>query len=59
MLVAEAGAVLQTLDEHVAAQGWIMPLDLGAKGSCCIGGNVSTNAGTGFTVRLCRARGIT
>ncbi len=22
-----------------------MPLDLGAKGSCCIGGNVSTNAG--------------
>ena len=23
----------------------IMPLDLGAKGSCQIGGNVSTNAG--------------
>ena len=22
-----------------------MPLDLGAKGSCCIGGNISTNAG--------------
>lgn len=24
---------------------FIMPLDLGAKGSCQIGGNVSTNAG--------------
>lgn len=26
-------------------QGFIMPLDLGAKGSCQIGGNVATNAG--------------
>lgn len=24
---------------------FVMPLDLGAKGSCQIGGNVSTNAG--------------
>lgn len=36
---------------HVAFKGvmlpfrFIMPLDLGAKGSCQIGGNVSTNAG--------------
>jgi D-2-hydroxyglutarate dehydrogenase len=26
-------------------QGYLMPLDLGAKGSCQIGGNISTNAG--------------
>lgn len=26
-------------------RGFIMPLDLGAKGSCQIGGNVATNAG--------------
>ncbi len=26
-------------------KGFIMPLDLGAKGSCHIGGNISTNAG--------------
>ena len=25
--------------------GYLMPLDLGAKGSCMIGGNLSTNAG--------------
>lgn len=29
------------LEEH----GLMMPLDLGAKGSCHVGGNVSTNAG--------------
>ena len=44
-LFCDAGCVLQTLDEHVAQHGYIMPLDLGAKGSCAIGGNVATNAG--------------
>lgn len=44
-LVAEAGCILEQLDGHVGAQGFTMPLDLGAKGSCQIGGNVSTNAG--------------
>lgn len=45
VLVCEAGCVLQMLDDHIAKEGFIMPLDLGAKGSCQIGGNVSTNAG--------------
>lgn len=45
ILVSEAGAVLQNLDETVSKQGYVLPLDLGAKGSCCIGGNVATNAG--------------
>ncbi|KAG2445426.1 hypothetical protein HXX76_000047 [Chlamydomonas incerta] len=44
-LVAQAGCVLAALDEHVGSKGFMMPLDLGAKGSCQIGGNVSTNAG--------------
>ena len=44
-LVCEAGCVLQTLQEQVAAKGFTMPLDLGAKGSCQIGGNLATNAG--------------
>lgn len=44
-LVCEAGCILQSLDEHVAQHGFTMPLDLGAKGSCQIGGNVATNAG--------------
>jgi FAD/FMN-containing dehydrogenase len=40
-----AGTVLQTLQETVAEAGLYFPLDLGARGSCTIGGNVATNAG--------------
>lgn len=43
--VVEAGAVLQTVQEAVAEAGLYFPLDLGARGSCTIGGNVATNAG--------------
>jgi FAD/FMN-containing dehydrogenase len=42
--VAEAGAILQSLHEAVAAEGLRFPLTLGAKGSATIGGLVSTNA---------------
>jgi hypothetical protein len=45
VLVCQAGCILQTLEEYVSQRGYIMPLDLGAKGSCHIGGNLSTNAG--------------
>ena len=41
----EAGVVLEDLNTVCKSKGFIVPLDLGAKGSCCIGGNVSTNAG--------------
>ncbi|KAF9943975.1 D-lactate ferricytochrome c oxidoreductase, partial [Mortierella alpina] len=44
-LVCDAGCILEVLDNYLAEQGYIMPLDLGAKGSCHIGGNVATNAG--------------
>eukprot|EP00884_Botryococcus_braunii_P004609 jgi/Botrbrau1/14149/Bobra.182_3s0090.2 len=44
-LVCGAGCVLEELDRRVGEEGCVMPLDLGAKGSCLIGGNVSTNAG--------------
>lgn len=44
-VVAQAGCILQALDAQLAAAGLMMPLDLGAKGSCQLGGNVSTNAG--------------
>lgn len=43
--VVEAGVRLQTLQEAVAREGWYFPLDLGARGSCTIGGNIATNAG--------------
>ncbi|XP_028161858.1 D-2-hydroxyglutarate dehydrogenase, mitochondrial-like [Ostrinia furnacalis] len=44
-LICEAGCILETLDNHVRERNLIMPLDLGAKGTCQVGGNVSTNAG--------------
>lgn len=43
--VCGAGVVLEHLDNTLADNGLMVPLDLGAKGSCHIGGNVSTNAG--------------
>ena len=41
----QAGVVLEKLDTYLADYGLMVPLDLGAKGSCQLGGNVSTNAG--------------
>lgn len=45
ILVCEAGCILENIMSFLDNEGFIMPLDLGAKGSCQIGGNVSTNAG--------------
>lgn len=45
ILVCEAGCILENLISYLDNEGFVMPLDLGAKGSCHIGGNVSTNAG--------------
>lgn len=44
-LKTEAGVTLQALQEAAKAQELFFPLDLAAKGSCHIGGNISTNAG--------------
>ncbi len=43
--VVQAGAVLQSVQEHVADLGFLFPVDFGARGSCTIGGAVATNAG--------------
>jgi FAD/FMN-containing dehydrogenase len=45
VLVADAGVILEVADQYLAEHDHLFPLDLGAKGSCHIGGNVSTNAG--------------
>lgn len=45
VLVVDAGCILEVVDEYLKTKNHIFPLDLGAKGSCHIGGNVSTNAG--------------
>lgn len=45
IFVADAGVILEVADGYLAERNHIFPLDLGAKGSCQIGGNVATNAG--------------
>ncbi|MDX8499218.1 FAD-binding oxidoreductase [Mesorhizobium sp. VK4C] len=44
-ITAEAGVILQTLQEAADAAGRLFPLSLAAQGSCQIGGNLSSNAG--------------
>jgi D-lactate dehydrogenase (cytochrome) len=41
----EAGCILEVADQRAKEHGHMMPLDLGAKGSCQVGGNLATNAG--------------
>jgi glycolate oxidase subunit GlcD len=44
-LVTEAGVTTQEIQEAAANTGLFFPIDLAAKGSCQIGGNIATNAG--------------
>jgi len=50
-VTAQAGVVLQTLQETASNAGLMFPLDLGGRGSCTIGGNISTNAGGNRVIR--------
>lgn len=45
ILKCDAGLILENADNFLAEHGYIFPLDLGAKGSCHVGGVVATNAG--------------
>ena len=49
--VVQAGAVLQRVQEAAADAGLQLALDLGARGSCTIGGNIATNAGGNRVLR--------
>ncbi|WP_338666022.1 FAD-binding oxidoreductase [Pararoseomonas sp. SCSIO 73927] len=44
-MTVEAGCVLEVIHQAAAEQGLLFPINLGARGSCMIGGNISTNAG--------------
>ncbi|VDM28890.1 unnamed protein product [Toxocara canis] len=41
----DAGWILEELYNRLAPEGYIMPWDLGSRGSCLIGGNISTAVG--------------
>lgn len=44
-ITAEAGCLLQTIQDAAKSVGYLFPLSLASEGSCTIGGNLSTNAG--------------
>ena len=51
-----AGTPLETVQNAASAAGFFCPLDLGARGSCTIGGNLATNAGGNRVIRYGMAR---
>lgn len=52
VLVCDAGCILQDLQDYSRERGYLVPTDIGSKGSCVIGGNVSTNAGGQYFYRF-------
>jgi FAD/FMN-containing dehydrogenase len=50
-MTVQAGCILQAAAEAADAAGLFLPLDLGARGSATIGGNISTNAGGNRVLR--------
>lgn len=55
-LTVEAGVTLQAAQEAANEAGLMLALDLGARGSCTIGGNLATNAGGNNVIRYGMAR---
>jgi FAD/FMN-containing dehydrogenase len=53
-----AGTPLAAVQDAAAAHGLEFPLDLGARGSCTIGGNISTNAGGNRVIRYGMTRSL-
>ncbi|KAF2070493.1 hypothetical protein CYY_008191 [Polysphondylium violaceum] len=45
VVTVQAGCILENIENYLVPLGYTVPIDLGAKGSCQIGGNASTNAG--------------
>ncbi|MBU6298962.1 MAG: FAD-binding oxidoreductase [Alphaproteobacteria bacterium] len=50
-MTVEAGCILQQVCETADGNDMFFPLDLGARGSATIGGNISTNAGGNRVIR--------
>ncbi|WGI23519.1 FAD-binding oxidoreductase [Amylibacter sp. IMCC11727] len=58
-ITVQAGVALQTIQEAADAVDMVYPLDLGARGSATIGGNLSTNAGGNRVIRYGMTRDLT
>ncbi|MBL8360657.1 MAG: FAD-binding oxidoreductase [Rubrivivax sp.] len=57
-ITAEAGCVLQAVQQAARDQGLWFPLSLAAEGSCTLGGNLATNAGGTQVLRFGNARNL-
>ncbi|MDH5750443.1 MAG: FAD-binding oxidoreductase [Rhodospirillales bacterium] len=57
-LTVEAGVILANVQKAASDAGFLFPLSLAAEGSCCIGGNLSTNAGGVAVLRYGNARDL-
>ncbi len=50
-LTAQAGVTLEKIQQVAAGAGFEFPLDFGARGTCTVGGFLSTNAGGNSVIR--------
>ncbi len=50
-MTVKAGTPLEMIQKAADEAGFLFPLDLGSRGSCAIGGNLSTNAGGNRVIR--------
>lgn len=57
-VTVRAGTTLQDIQHAVTDAGYLFPLDLGARGSCQIGGNIATNAGGNAVIRYGMTRDL-
>jgi FAD/FMN-containing dehydrogenase len=57
-ITVRAATTLETLQQAASDVGLLLPLDLGARGSCQIGGNIATNAGGNSVIRYGMARDL-
>jgi FAD/FMN-containing dehydrogenase len=57
-MTVRAGTPLQTVQQTAADAGYLFPLDLGARGSCTVGGNIATNAGGNQVIRFGMMRNL-
>lgn len=57
-VTVQAGCRLQNLQQAVEQAGLYFPLDLGARGSCTLGGNIATNAGGINVIRFGMMRAL-
>ena len=58
VIVVEAGCILENVHRVAIEHDMIFPLTMASKGSCCIGGNLATNAGGIQVLRYGNARDL-